>query len=350
MGTVFCALASLLPLGPMGFGVSARSLTRKAVLAQVGAQPEIASLQILQKGQPVNFLTAATKAHQYRFKVTGEGFDASSRVLLNGKKIPTVLEGPTSLSARPSGIDLTPGELSLEVANRGGLKSASVIIDVVSQPSVLSLSLASPNVAQVGATVTLTGVGFTPTGNKLRFVKAASPSLRGVTAALDSSDTGTLTFTVPDAACPECPDGGACPTVCFSLDPAEYLVSVENANGLSNSLDFLVSSANGPIGIWGGNGVAVIVTDTQVTVEGDCFSGLISQTLSPDATGNFSLPGTYTVLAGPVRQGQQGTPAQFSGSINGNTMVMNITVNSQFTLGPFAFTFGDYETIVHPCL
>jgi hypothetical protein len=319
-------------------------------LADSGEQPQITTVKILRLGQPVDYLVAGTESRQYKLEITGQGFDSSSKALLNGKKIRTTVLGATEIMARPRGVELTVGELSLQVVNGDGGQSGTLILDVVSKPSVLSISTISPAVAQVGASVTLMGIGFTPTGNRLRFVRAASPDLRGVSATLDSSDSGTFGFNVPDLVCVACPNGDACPTVCFPLSPGEYLVAVENANGLSNSLSFLVSSATGPIGFWGGDGIAVIVTDTQVQVQGDCFSGLIPQALTTDATGNFNMSGIYQLLGGPVRQGQQDVPAQFSGSINGNIMVMSITVDSQFSVGPFSFTFGDYEVIVHPCL
>jgi hypothetical protein len=347
---VVCVVALLLVGWPVElFTTAARP--NPAARSAGAAQPEISSVQVLRHGQPEDYLIAGAQGRLYKLAVTGQGFDSSCKVLLNGKKIPTTVLSATQIIARPVGVELIPSELSLEVASRDdGNKSGVVIIDVVSDPSVLSISDISPTVAQVGASVTLNGVGFTPTGNRLRFVRAASPSLRGVTADLDSSDSSTLMFNVPDSVCADCPDAGPCPALCFALEPGEYLVAVENANGLSNSLDFLVSSATGPIGFWGGTGIAVRVTDTEVQIEGDCFSGLIPETLTTDANGNFNLSGTYQVFAGPVRQGQQGTPAQFSGSITGGAMVMSITVNSQFSLGPYTFTFGDYETIVHPCL
>ena len=348
--TLVLVAASLLAGWPAEpFTTAARSNVA-GHLIDGGGQPQITTVKIQRLGQPVDYLVAGTESRQYKFEITGQGFDSSSKALLNGKKIRTTVLSATDITARPRGVELTPGELSLQVVNGDGGQSATLILDVVSKPSVLSISTISPTVAQVGASVTLMGIGFAPTGNRLRFVRAANPDLRGVSATLDSSDSGTFAFNVPDLVCVECPNGDACPTVCFPLSPGEYLVAVENDNGLSNSLSFLVSSATGPIGFWGGNGVAVIVTDTQVQVEGDCFSGLIPQTLTTDAAGNFNMSGTYQTLGGPVRQGQQGVPAQFSGSINGNMMVMSINLDSQFSLGPYTFTFGDYEVIVHPCL
>ena len=312
--------------------------------------PQITSIQVLLFGEPVDNLVAGAGDKGYKLKITGQGFDSSSKAFLDGKKIPTNVISSTEIIARLRDVKLIPGELSLQVVDRDGGSSAAASIDVVSKPSVLSISSISPTVAKIGDSVTIAGIGFTPTGNRIRFVRAASPDTRGLTGDLNSADSSSFDVDVPDTVCAACPAGQPCPTVCFGLEPGEYLVAIENSNGLSNSLSFLVSSQSGPIGFWGGDGIATIVTDTQVQVEGLCFSGLMPQTLTTDAAGSFDMMGTYHVLAGPIRPGQQGVSAEFSGAITGNTMVMTIVVNSQFTLGPYTFTFGNYETIVHPCL
>ena len=311
------------------------------------AQPQITSVQILNLGQPVDNLVAGTRARQYRIQITGEGFDPSAKVFLGGRKIHSTVMSATEIIARPSAAVMIPGEASLKVVNPGSNSSNSVTIDIISNPSVLSIQMLSQNVAMVGAQVTISGFGLTPTGNRIRFVRFANPLSRGISEQIDSPDGQTLTFAVPASVCPDCPPGAPCPTVCSALEPAQYSVAVTNANGLSNSLKFVVSSESGPIGIWSDQNVAATVTDTAIDVEGLCFSARVSKTLVTDQAGNFNLSGSYFPLIGPIRP--DGIPAQITGTVNGNTMTLTISAGS-FNVGPFTLVFGKYLNVVHPCV
>jgi hypothetical protein len=334
----------------ISFSLVVSALASSSVASMVSATPpSISSVEILHFGLPAKSITASRRLKGYSIKITGQGFDSSSRVFLQGRKIHTTVISATEITARPRGMELTPGEVSLQVESRVSGSSNTVLIDITSDPSLLSIFSISPNVAEIGAQLTISGLGFTPTGNRVRFVKSANPALRGVTGGLESADGNTLLFDLPSSVCIACDTGVPCPDLCFTLDPGDYQVAVTNSNGLSNSLDFIVSSATGPIGIWGGSNIVTKVGDTHVDVEGPCFSGRVAGTLMPDSSGNFSVAGHYFVLAGPIRPGDQGTPAQFTGRIDGNILTLNITMNS-FTQGPYTMVFGNYENIVHPCL
>ena len=323
---------------PAGFPASAQRL------------PQIISVQILRLGQPVDALEAGTRAKDYRITITGTGFDSSSKVFLRGAKIPAAIISATEIVARVPAPKLLPGEAALQVVNRSdGTASNTVAIDIISNSSILNAGPIVPSAAMVGDQITVQGTGFTPTENRVRFVRAANPAMRGVTVELATSDGSSLSLPVPASVCAICPTALPCPALCFPIEPGEYLLAVTNANGLSNSAGFLVSSATGPIGAWGGQNIGVRVTDTEIEIEGSCFSGLVPQALATDQQGNFNLAGSYTPLVGPVRQGHQGIPAQFTGTVNGNTMTLTITVNSQ-TVGPFTLGFGEVKTILHPCV
>ncbi|HWX41388.1 MAG TPA: hypothetical protein VN345_09590 [Blastocatellia bacterium] len=415
----------------------------------------ISGAQLFFAGQPVDSLTVGTKVKRYTVSIIGVGFDAFAKLLVNGMKIPVLSSSNNQITARFKGLVLTPGELSLQVMNSDGEISNSVMIDVVSDPSVLSVSAVSPGTGIVGAQVTVTGVGFTATGNTVQMVNVQVPTLRGVTGPIDSADGKTLTLKIPSGICPPCvlsnppclapcftllpgsyrlsvtnsnglsngvlfvvsgpvsvssaspevapigatitvtgegftpadnrvefvraadptsrgliaplasPDGktltfnipaSLLPTCFFigcqipntPVSPGSYQLSVMNSNGVSNMLPFLVTSASGPIGVWGSTGdkVKVTVTDTQIMADGLCFTGMIPQTLIADAMGNFNLTGTFSPMIGPAGIPQS---AQYSGSINGTTMTLSITTSST-TLGPFTLTFGNDVLIVHPCV
>jgi hypothetical protein len=99
-------------------------------------------------------------------------------------------------------------------------------------PSVATISPAS---GSVGAAVVVTGAGFSPTGNTVRF----GP---GYINGLNSSDGSTLRFTIPEGQnlCP--PGGGPCAAAYPRVTPGPYSVSVMNANGESNAMTFTVSA------------------------------------------------------------------------------------------------------------
>ncbi len=95
------------------------------------------------------------------------------------------------------------------------------------------LTKVSPTSAAIGDTITITGTGFTATGNT---VKLGS----GYTAALNSSTTTTLTFTVPSALGVCAPTAQACVALALTVSPGATTLAVLNSNGTSNELAFTV--------------------------------------------------------------------------------------------------------------
>ena len=109
-------------------------------------------------------------------------------------------------------------------------------VDPLSSPSLTALAPAS---GSVGTAVAVSGGGFTPTGNTVKFGK-------GYINDLASSDGVTIRFTVPEGLnlCPPITDqspavpcAGAYPRV----TPGQYSISVMNANGTSTNLTFVVT-------------------------------------------------------------------------------------------------------------
>ncbi|MEK7650731.1 MAG: peptidoglycan-binding protein [Patescibacteria group bacterium] len=108
---------------------------------------------------------------------------------------------------------------------------------VTQSPAISALSPAS---AAVGAQVTITGSGFTSSGNKIKFGDLnteLNPSY-----SLNSTNNGTtLTFTVPTSRYYACSAGNPpCLVAQYLTPPGVYPVSVTNANGTSNTVNFTV--------------------------------------------------------------------------------------------------------------
>ena len=96
----------------------------------------------------------------------------------------------------------------------------------------------SPTSGQVGTNVTLLGSGFLPQGNTVIF--GGDGSISNVTA----SQNGTvLTFEVPSQVAPHCDPGMMCAQYMRAITPGTYSVSLENANGTSNTFSFTVLPA-----------------------------------------------------------------------------------------------------------
>lgn len=109
----------------------------------------------------------------------------------------------------------------------------------------------SPTSAPVGATVTLTGFGFTNSNTILfdgNLVARDVPitSSRAIACTTSPSCHGginqTLTFTVPSALSPNCPVGSMCPLYMRMVTPGQYSVTVQNENGVSNTVIFTVTA------------------------------------------------------------------------------------------------------------
>lgn len=105
-----------------------------------------------------------------------------------------------------------------------------------------AISALSPVSAAVGTQVTITGSGFTSTGNKIKFGDLnteLNPSY-----SLNSTNNGTtLTFTVPTSRYYACSAGNPpCLVAQYLTPPGVYPVSVTNANGTSNTVNFTVFS------------------------------------------------------------------------------------------------------------
>ena len=98
------------------------------------------------------------------------------------------------------------------------------------------------------------------------------------------------------------------------------------------------------LGTWGGDDVAVMVTDAGAHVHIGCTFGDIQGTIPLDEDGRFTIDGTYVLRAYPVAVGPT-LPAQFSGQVKDETLTFAVAVNDTVeskvvALGPVSVVFG----------
>jgi hypothetical protein len=97
-------------------------------------------------------------------------------------------------------------------------------------------------------------------------------------------------------------------------------------------------------GQWGGQGIAMDVSDDGATVEFDCAHGTITEKLAADTGGKFVAKGMFArEHPGPTRQDENlnGRPAIYSGDINDQTMTVTIKLEgTNETVGTYTLTKG----------
>ncbi len=112
-------------------------------------------------------------------------------------------------------------------------------------------------------------------------------------------------------------------------------------------------SADGLLGVWGGQHVRLDLTATGGALEYDCATGSIDEPVRPDQSGAFSARGTHSPShGGPARIGETPSrlPATYSGRISGARMRLTVRVNSANPdLGPFELKRGADATLMR-CL
>ena len=155
------------------------------------------------------------------------------------------------------------------VTNQNGQSaktSLSVNVGNVTTPTP-SITVLSPSSGVIGTQVTITGTGFTATGNKLSFGALGvenSPNYNNL-----SSNGTTITFTVPYSNYFACWDlTPACMIAATMISPGTYPVSITNANGTSNAVNFTVTSATAPssVTVLSPNGGETWVKGTTQTI------------------------------------------------------------------------------------
>ena len=189
--------------------------------------------------------------------ITGSGFTSTGNTVNFGngviQKNVSSFDGKTVTFTIPSYISpycppqmfcsavvypVNPGSYNVSVTNGNGTSNSLSFIVTSNVPAVTSLN---PTSGPIGTTVTITGSGFTATGNKVKFGSLGSEN--NPKYSFDSSDGKTLVFTVPFSNYLSCwYTNPVCSAAQYSTQPGIYGVSVINGNGTSNSLSFIVTS------------------------------------------------------------------------------------------------------------
>lgn len=109
------------------------------------------------------------------------------------------------------------------------------------------------------------------------------------------------------------------------------------------SLDRVVTPSD-IYGIWGGEGLVMVIGPDGATLEYDCAQGTIDEQIFLDEQGRFQVSGTHNSpnlpigLPDPPPDNVQ--PATFSGKIEGRTMIITVILDTTETmLGPYKLTF-----------
>jgi hypothetical protein len=104
-----------------------------------------------------------------------------------------------------------------------------------------------------------------------------------------------------------------------------------------------------PAGTWGGEHVALTVTDAGAHAEFDCASADITQPLTVDRGGRVAVEGVYVrEHGGPVRLGEEPDRprALFSGRLDGKILTIDITlIESKEIIGHFTVTLGSQPRV-----
>lgn len=148
---------------------------------------------------------------------------------------------PDYLTAVVTGV--SAGTTIITASYQGIFATAAVTVYGDVQNQAPTISSISPSSGIVGSNVTITGTGFTSTGNKIKFGNLGSENNPAYS--LNSNGT-SITFPVPSSNYFACwytiP---ACKVMTYLTQPGKYEVSVINANGTSNTMIFTVVSAIG---------------------------------------------------------------------------------------------------------
>lgn len=98
------------------------------------------------------------------------------------------------------------------------------------------------------------------------------------------------------------------------------------------------------LGTWGGDGAAMIVSDTSMHLHVGCTYGDVSGRV-PIVNGAFEATGRYMLRAYPIAVGPT-VPARFTGTVTGRTATITVTVDDTVqhqtvVKGPVVVTLGD---------
>ena len=114
-----------------------------------------------------------------------------------------------------------------------------------------------------------------------------------------------------------------------------FSMSFEVFAGTGSSVEYSLEP-----GSWGGHGAALQVLEAGAIIEFDCAFGRISEPITVQHSGRFSVPGKYLrEPGGPLRLPQkkrEGSPAVFSGEVTGSELLLRVELPDEGrSIGPF---------------
>jgi hypothetical protein len=170
-----------------------------------------------------------------------------------------------------------------------------------------------------------------------RVGRLAVALLTGVTLAgtISCAKSGRSRGPVADGATPVAQDTGAKP-----VPPQE-------------SRSVALQGARVPPGGWGGQGLALTVTESGAHLEFDCGSGDIPRPIVTDGEGRIALDGVFTPgQPGPTRGNGAADrmPARYVGRVEGERMTLGVTlIDTGQSMGSFNVAKGA-DAILRRCL
>ena len=103
-------------------------------------------------------------------------------------------------------------------------------------------------------------------------------------------------------------------------------------------------------GPWGGQHIALVVSESGAAIEYDCARGTIDTPLRAGAGGRFTATGTHVrEHGGPVREGEAPDvhPADYVGLVRGDRMTLTVReTDTGTTIGTFTLSRGADARVV----
>lgn len=177
--------------------------------------------------------------------ITGSGFMATDNTLNLGsgeiKNLNSFANGTMITLQVPNRIgssEVAPGTYSVSVTNASGKTASSNLVILSSRSAYPTITAASPNIASVGQTITVSGSGFTLTGNQVHL------GVGGVTITSERRVLGTsLTFQIPSSinSC-DFSSSSSCAGKTYPVTAGTYSLYITNTNGQTNSVNLIVTA------------------------------------------------------------------------------------------------------------
>jgi hypothetical protein len=107
------------------------------------------------------------------------------------------------------------------------------------------------------------------------------------------------------------------------------------------------------IGVWGGDHIGMVVSDSSATLDYDCAHGTIDEPMIIDENGEFEVNGVHVFeRGGPIRIDEvpDEHPVLYKGHIEGSVMTLIVTLtDTEVEFGTFTLILGANPN-VYKCL